>query len=244
MGCYMENKGQVNKEDILYLHFHINQKFNERPIKKRDRRGRTIRLVSLGFPYQSKFEGCYISVNSAFVTDDKFNTERQQISILANTPFKIYRYNYKTRRADEVWTLTGKEVNDEFNAWQLKQEIKDEFIDIHIENQRIVEMSEQYMAIFALNESKFKGCYFIAERNSFEKKQDSSPSLKTETISIKTATKYKVYRYDRIQQKTLHVCTMLGKEINENFNSYQCKKEISNDMENEKTEEPDITDEY
>lgn len=122
----MEKKGQIKKDEILYLTFHINQKFNPRPISKRDKRGNIITLVSLGFPYQSKYWGCYISVNASFIKDDKYHLGvRQQISILANAPFKVYKYDKETRKATLVCTLLGKEVYDEFNAWQSKEDIDD-----------------------------------------------------------------------------------------------------------------------
>lgn len=112
---------QVNKEDILYLHFSKGQMFNLRPINKRDKNGRTIELISLGFPYQSQYKDCYISVNNAFIRDDKFHTERKQISILANAPIKVYKYDRQSNKAELVTTLLGKDVVKEFDAWKSQE---------------------------------------------------------------------------------------------------------------------------
>lgn len=109
----------MDKNEICYLHFHIKQKFNPRTINKLDKYGNNITLVSLGFPYQSKFKGCYISVNAAFIKDDKFHKGvRQQISLLANAPFKIWKYDKELKEAIEITTLLGKDVVKEFDSWK------------------------------------------------------------------------------------------------------------------------------
>lgn len=110
---------QIRKEDILYLHFHKKQRFNKRPINKLDKYGKPIVLESLGFPYQSQFKDCYISVNSAFIQDDKFHPERNQITILANAPIKVYRYDGSNAKL--ITTLLGKDVVKEFNSWQTQK---------------------------------------------------------------------------------------------------------------------------
>lgn len=110
---------QVNKEDILYLHFHKNQKFNLRPINKLDKYGNKIELISLGFPYQSQYKDHYISVNNAFIVNDRFHNERQQITVLANAPIKVYKYD--GNEAKHVTTLLGKDVVKEFDAWKSQE---------------------------------------------------------------------------------------------------------------------------
>ncbi|WP_304818970.1 hypothetical protein [uncultured Clostridium sp.] len=113
---------QYNKDDILYLHFHIEQKFNPRQINKLDKNGKPITLISLGFPYQSQYNGCYISVNNAFIKDDKYHLgKRQQISMLANAPIKVYKYDPQLKQAEHVTTLLGKDIVKEFDAWKTQE---------------------------------------------------------------------------------------------------------------------------
>lgn len=109
---------KVNKNDILYLHFHKKQKFNLRPINKLDKNGNKIELISLGFPYQSRYKDCYISVNNAFIINDKFHKERQQTTLLANAPIKVYKYDRQSKKVELIATLLGKEVVKEFDAWK------------------------------------------------------------------------------------------------------------------------------
>jgi hypothetical protein len=87
--------------------------FNERIINKRDSRGKKIKLVSLWFPYSSKYQGCYISVNSAFIRT--YTNKSMQVSVMKNANISIYRYDKATLKNEIVTTLTGEEIVREFN---------------------------------------------------------------------------------------------------------------------------------
>jgi len=103
----------IDTNEILNLHFSHMQMFNERTINKRDSRGKKIKLVSLWFPYSSQYQGCYISVNSAFIRP--YTEKSMQVSVIKNAKFSIYRYDKATLKNEIVTTLTGEEIVREFN---------------------------------------------------------------------------------------------------------------------------------
>lgn len=112
---------EKEKPELVYLQFYKGLMFNKRTIKKRDKKGKPITLVSIGFPSSSKYYGYYISVNSNFVTDSPYSDKMASYSFCKDAMVTIYQY---IKEDDESYTKKTKisvaEMIEEFNLWKNK----------------------------------------------------------------------------------------------------------------------------
>lgn len=103
------------------LVFARKQMFNPRPITKRDKKGKSIWLISIGFPASSEYYGWYINVDRSKVYLVRNSPKQAKIFYPKDTMIPIYKYvkgSGGKKGYREQKELSADIVIEEFNSWR------------------------------------------------------------------------------------------------------------------------------
>ena len=103
------------------LVFARKQMFNPRPITKRDKKGKSIWLISIGFPASSEYYGWYINVDRSKVYPVRNSPKQDKIFYPKDTMIPIYKYvkgSGGKKGYREQKELSADIVIEEFNSWR------------------------------------------------------------------------------------------------------------------------------
>lgn len=103
-----------NKKELVFVDFSNQQIFNERTIKKDDKK---VTLVSVSLPSSAEHNGYYIDVNKQFVYPSRYNNKMSCISYLKGQDVPIRHYDKKTDTQDKI-VLKAEDVKKEFSSWR------------------------------------------------------------------------------------------------------------------------------
>lgn len=132
----------------IYLQFAKALLYNERTIYRKDNNGNPCRLVNVGFPYGSKYFGCYITLNVNKIRESPFSEKMVSTDLYEAAKYSIYYFVKETdgeKKKEIIEKLKGDgfeehkklrnvlvkqiptlELKEEFDSWRnIKQEEND-----------------------------------------------------------------------------------------------------------------------